>query len=366
VLDEEERERDGEGTVRILCLVTVSCVIFMLAGAHRDRAAALEIKISHQWAEGVDGRDRATRVCAQEAEARAEGLKFRVYPNSSLQIKPTQLLAALQSNALAMAVYPLTYGVGEVPEFSLAGLPGLVPDLDAAHALRGSELHTQLQALAQANGIRILTWWWAPGGFFSKNRPIADPGSVRGLRMRGGDPLFEQMLTAAGAAVTNMPSTDIYAALQSDRLDAIATTYEAFVSLRLAEQTKFATVGSSLFMGFCPLVVSLKTWDALSPEQRTAIEKAAAISDAYFEASERGLERQVGMMLERAGVFVHRMTTDDYVSWVQLAQRTAWLEYTNLNPRARDLLLTTVRTYLVRLTDKDRVVDSIFGDDVKN
>jgi hypothetical protein len=30
------------------------------------------------------------------------------------------------------------------------------------------------------------------------------------------------------------------------------------------------------------------------------------------------------------------------------------------------LLLTTVRTYLVRLADKDRLVDSIFGDDAKN
>ena len=138
------------------------------------------------------------------------------------------------------------------------------------------------------------------------------------------------------------------------------------MSLRLAEQTKFATVGTSLFMGFCPLVVSLKTWDALAPEQRSAIEKAAAISDAYFEASERGLERQVAMLLQRAGISIHRMTTDDYVSWVQLAQRTAWLDYTNLNPRARELLLTTVRTYLVRLADKDRLVDSIFGDDAKN
>jgi TRAP-type transport system periplasmic protein len=350
--------------VRIV--MVVGFVIAAVLAGVRDSAFAQEIKISHQWAEGTDGRDRATRVFVQEVEARAKGLKFSVYPNSSLNVKPTELLAALQINTVGMAVYPLTYGVTKVPEFSLAGLPGLVPDLDAAHALKGSEIHSMLQSLAEVNGIRILTWWWAPGGLFAKNRQISDPASVRGLRMRAADPLFELMLKGAGAYVTNMPSTDIYAAMQSNTLDAIGTTYEAFMSLRLSEQAKFATVGTSLFMGFCPLVISLKTWNTLTPDQKTAVEEAAAISDAYFETVERDLERRVVTTLRNAGVTIHRMTKEDFVSWLQLAQQTAWLEYTKINPRAQQLLVTTVRTFLVKLADKDRVVDSIFGDDPKN
>jgi TRAP-type transport system periplasmic protein len=51
----------------------------------------------------------AARVFVQEVEGRTQGLKFRIYPNSSLKIKPTELFSALQSNALEMAVYPLTY-----------------------------------------------------------------------------------------------------------------------------------------------------------------------------------------------------------------------------------------------------------------
>ena len=90
-------------------------------------ALAEEIKISHQWEAGADARDRATRVFVQEAEARAAALKFRIYPHSSLKIKPGELLNALQQNKLEMAVYPLVYAVPKVPEFSLAELPGLVP-----------------------------------------------------------------------------------------------------------------------------------------------------------------------------------------------------------------------------------------------
>jgi TRAP-type C4-dicarboxylate transport system substrate-binding protein len=358
------KEQEQEGTVRMLivaCLLIVAILV-----PTRENALAQELKISHQWASSTDGRDRAIRVFVQEVEARAHDLKFRIYPNSSLNFKPTELLAALQSNAVTLAVYPLTYAVGEVPEFSLDGLPGLVPDLDAARALKGSEIHGMLQSLAEANGIRILTWWWAPGGLFAKKLPITDPASVRGLRMRAADPLFELMLKEAGASVANMPSTDIYAAMRSNKLDAIGTTYEAFVSLRLSEQAKFATIGTSLFMGFCPLVISLKAWNMLTPEQKFAVEESAAISDEYFETIERDLERRVVTTLRNAGVTVHRMSKDDYLSWLQLAQRTAWAEYTRINPRAQELLVSTVRTFLAKLADKDKLVDSIFEDAPKN
>jgi len=300
-----------EGIVRIFW---IACLFAVAVVAPTQRAAwGQEIRISHQWTEGTDGRDRALRVFVQEAEARVKGLKFRIYPNSSLNIKPTELFSALQKNTLDMAVYPLTYAIASVPEFSLAGLPGLVPDLDAAHALKGTEIHAMLQSLAEANGMRILTWWWAPGALFAKDRQIAGPATVRGLKMRGADPLFELMLKEAGAMVTNMPSTDIYAALQSGRLDAIGTTYEAFMSLRLSEQARFATIGSSLFMGFCPLVVSLATWNKFAPEQKAAIEEAASISDAYFETIERDLMQRVVKTLQGAGVTTMPMSSEDYL-----------------------------------------------------
>jgi TRAP-type transport system periplasmic protein len=321
-------------------------------------ASAQEIRISHQWTEGIDGRDRAARVFVQEVEARATGLKFRIYPNSSLKIKPTEVLAALQSNTLEMAVYPLVYGIDKVPEFALSGLPGLVPDLNAAHALKGSEIHATLQSLAEANGIHIVTWWWAPGGFFSKNRPITGPASVQGLRMRGGDALFEVMLKEAGASVSNMPSTEIYAAMQSGELDAIGTTYEAFMSLRLAEQARFATIGTSLYMGFSPLVVSLGTWNKLSAEQKAAIEQAATIADTYFETVERDLEARMASALQKAGVTTARMSDQDYLAWLALAQRTAWHKYTDINPRTQDLLFATVRIFLGQFGEGGRLADS--------
>jgi TRAP-type transport system periplasmic protein len=344
---------------RAICCLSVFIVLTL-----GKAAVAQEIRISHQWP-STDGRDRATRVFVQEVESRVKGLKFRVYPNSSL-MGPNDQLAALQNNTLEMAVFPLSYAVSKVREFSLARLPGLVPNLQAAQALKGSEIHATLQSIAAANGIRIVTWWWAPGGFFAKNREITDPSSVRGLKMRGAEPLFEQMLKEAGASIASMPSTDVQAAMKAGALDAIGTTYEAFMSLRLYEQVKFATIGSpNLFMGFSPLMMSLASWNKLTPEQRAAIEEAAEISDAYFEAIQQTVERHLVSTLRKEGVAIRQMSREDYLSWVQLAQQTAWVEYTKINPQARELLIATVRTFVDRLDAKADMMDGTEGEGPK-
>jgi hypothetical protein len=53
-------------------------------------------------------------------------------------------------------------------------------------------------------------------------------------------------------------------------------------------------------------------------------------------------------------------------SWLLLAQQTAWVEYATINPRGQELLLATVRKVLACRSDKNSLVDSIFGEDKKN
>src|SRR5207244_747991 len=119
------------------------------------------------------------------------------YPKLSLGLTSVGQLDALQSGQLEMALLPFSYAAERIPEASLALLPGLVPSLELAQRLKSSELYDRLQEIAQANGVRIITWWWSPGGFATKARPITSPESVTGLRMRAADPIFERMLQSA-------------------------------------------------------------------------------------------------------------------------------------------------------------------------
>ena len=122
---------------------------------------------------------------------------FARTPNYRLRLTSKGQLDALQTGQLEMAVFPFSYAAEKIPEASLALLPGLVPSLEIAQQLKSTELYERLQQIAQANGVRIITWWWSPGGFATKSRAIGGPETVAGLKMRAADPIFERMLESA-------------------------------------------------------------------------------------------------------------------------------------------------------------------------
>jgi TRAP-type transport system periplasmic protein len=305
-------------------------------------AEAQTIKISHQWRAETDARDRATRIFVAEATKRAPDLKFRIYPSRSLIQDPVAQFDAMQSGALEMAVYPLVYAVGKVPSFSITILPGLIRGLDQAIALKNSKYHQALQDIAHKNGVHVVTWWWTPGGFATKDRAIEGPSSVEGLKMRAADPYFEQVLQQAGASVQAMPSSEVYTALQTGVLDGLLTSSESFVSMRIYEQTKQATVGGAneIFLLLQPLVMAKSAWDKLTPDQKKAFEEAATASEKFFNGVQKEATDVMVREFKKAGANVRELTDDEYKAWVDLAKKTAWKNFEANVPNGTELIRT--------------------------
>ncbi len=303
-------------------------------------AVAQEIKISHQWKANTDARDKATRIFVEEVNKKDPSLKFRIYPGSSLNIKPVAQLDALQSGQLEMAVFPMSYAVGKVPEMSITIMPGTITSYDHAMRLKGTAFHKKLQELSEKNGIHIVTWWWTPGGFASKVKLIGGPDTVKGEKMRAADPTFESMLKAAGASVINIPSTEIYPSLQSGVLTSTLTSAETFVSMRIYEQTKFATVGGqyTLWWLLQPLVMSKAAWDKLTPQQKKIFEEAAGKSDQWFKDAQAKAVTTMEEVYKKAGAQVKPLTQAEFNAWIDLAKKTAWPEFQSKSADAKQLL----------------------------
>lgn len=299
-----------------------------------------EIKISHQWRQNTDARDKAVRVFAQEASKLDPSLKFRIYPNRSLISDPIAQYDALQNGSIEMAIYPLVYAVGKVPDYSITIMPGTVGSMDQAMRLKNSDFHKKLQQIAHQNGVHIVTWWWTPGGFATKDRAIKGPETVSGLKMRASDPYMERILQDAGASIVSMPSTEIYPALQSGVLDGLMTSAETFVSMRIYEQTKNATAGGDhvLFMLLQPLLMSKQAWDNLTPSQREAVEKAAEKSEAYFNDLQREASDKMVESFKKAGNDVRALTKDEYDAWVERARKVAWPHFASNTENGKELL----------------------------
>jgi TRAP-type transport system periplasmic protein len=312
-----------------------------------EGARARDIKISHQWPEATDARDRAARIFAKEVESRSPDLHFRIYSRLALNIPAEKQFDALQSGKLDMCICVPAYTADKVPEFSLAVLPGLYPSLEAVSSLRGSKLIEHLQSVANQNGVHIVTWWWVPGGFVTRNREIGGPDTVKGLRLRSGDRLFDVMLAKAGAIPVPLTSDRLYAAMKSGEIDGTLTSYETFVSTKIYEHAKFFTAGSpGIWMFLNSLMISKTVWDDLSEDQRAFFEAAARISEQHFAATQRDAEERFVDIFTKSGAKGRRLDREDYLAWLHLAQRTAWAEYLAISPGSKTMLYDTIATIL--------------------
>ena len=165
--------------------------------------------------------------------------------------------------------------------------------------------------------------------------------------MRAADPTFETMLKAAGASVINIPSTEIYPSLQSGVLTSTLTSAETFVSMRIYEQTKFATVGGdyTLWWLMQPLVMSKAAWDRLTPAQQKIFEEAADVSNKWFADSQREAVTRMIEAYKKAGAQVAPLSKKDFDAWIALAKKTSWPEFSSKSPEAKQLLelLTSIK-----------------------
>ena len=114
------------------------------------------------------------------------------------------------------------------------------------------------------------------------------------------------------------------------------------------EVAKFVTVGGGYgtLTIFTPIIVSKAVWDGLSEEERQALEDAAAVSNIYFEASQREAQETAVEAFTKAGVKVQPLAFEDYAAWLQIAKETAWKNYRSTSPRADELFSVMLKSFI--------------------
>lgn len=289
-------------------------------------AQEMTLKASHQWPGGKgDVRDEMVQIIAREVAAADVGLKIQVYPGASLY-KAYDQWGALTQGQLDMSAFPLDYASGRVPQFSATLMPGLVRNHDRAKRMNDSPFMDDIKKLIDDAGVVVVSDAWLAGAFASKTQCITSPDTIKGQVTRAAGPAFEQMLTAAGASISSMPSSEIYSGMQTGVLDATNTSSGSFVSYRLYEQVKCLTAPgeNALWFMYEPILMSKKTWEKLSPEQQEAIMAAGQKAEDYFFEEAKKVDQEMIDVYKKAGVEVVEMSQADYDAWLAVAKESSY------------------------------------------
>ncbi|WP_448192251.1 TRAP transporter substrate-binding protein DctP [Azospirillum sp. sgz301742] len=296
-------------------------------------ADAKVLKISHQFPGGTldegDFRDRLCRRFAAEVEKRSAGnLKFELYPGSSL-MKTLAQFSAMRKGALDLSLYPMPYAGGEVPETNLGLMPCLVTSYEQGMKWKKAEIGQELTRILDAKGIKLLTWVWQSGSTASRGGPIVEPADVKGIKIRGGSREMDMMLKAAGAAVSTIPSNELYAGMQTGAVDAAITSATSLISFKLEELSKNLTVGrrGSYWFMLEPLMMSKTIFDSLTPDQQKVLVAVGEEMEAFGYEQARADDERITQIYSKAGVQVQDMPEATVNRWKDIARETAWKDF---------------------------------------
>ncbi|WP_375465332.1 TRAP transporter substrate-binding protein DctP [uncultured Methylobacterium sp.] len=328
---------------RTLLRSAIAAPAILTLGLGAARAATV-LKLSHQFpsANGDQGdfRDQMCRRFAKEVAVRTDGaLEIQVYPGSSL-MKTNSQFGAMRKGALDMSLWPLAYASGEAPETSIGLMPALVGSYEQALAWKSAPVGRRLVELMAAKGLIFVSWVWQSGNAASRSRPLYLPEDAKGLKVRGGSREVDLLMKAAGAATLNLPSNEVYVAMQTGACDATITSSTSMISFHVEELAKHLTSGRGRFYWFMlePIMMSKAIFDKLPSQQQEAIVSVGAEMEPFGEQGAKADDIAIETVFAKAGATVKPLDDAGLSKWRDLARGTVWKEFADRSSTCAELL----------------------------
>ncbi len=316
----------------ILSLVTLSFIT--------TSSFAVTWKASHQFPGGKgDARDEMVQMIARDVAKANVDFKIQVYPGQSLYKAKAQW-KPLVDGQLDMTSFPLDYANSFHPEFSITLMPGIVKNHDHAKRINKSPFMDDIRKIIDGAGAIVLADAWLGGGFASKKTCITSPASVKGQVMRAAGPMFNKMLEGAGASISSMASSEVYAGLQTGVLTGVNTSSGSFVSFKIYEQVKCATPPGKFGLWFMyePILISKKSFNALNAKQKSALLAAGKKAEDYMSGQVAALDKKMEDTYKAKGVKLAYMSEKDYNDWVAIAKKTSFKDFSAKVPTGASLI----------------------------
>ena len=258
--------------------------------------------------------DIRAQMMQKFGEAIAGSYTLEPYYGGTLFKQGTELVALQRGNLEMGNVAPQDIS-NQVPAWSILTSAYLFRDADHLKAFFASDAGAEMKAMAEKQlGIHILgpTYFGTRQVGLVPKTKINTPADMAGikLRMPGGE-AWQFLGQALGANPTPMAYAEVYTGLQTGAIDGQDNP------LPNVENMKFYEVMSQIVLtghlvGYDLLVVSSKVWDAMSPEEQQAFQKAADDAIAWSTAEHLKKEEDLKAFFKEKGLEIYTPDVDAF------------------------------------------------------
>lgn len=213
---------------------------------------------------------------------------------------------------------------------------GALPEKDAlvasnltaveARANGGIEMIDQIHQAKM--GVKYLGWFDSGVCYnlWTRNEPEFDANGnlkVEGLKLRGNavyNAFFNEYL---GAQVIDLPTTEVYSALERGVVDATGWTQIGLIDLKWNEFLNYR-IEPCFFSTDLGVIVNLEKWNSLSDDAKKVLQDVAIAHEAESVAELKGKRDADFAALDAAGMKVVTLEGDAKANYLKAAREKTW------------------------------------------
>jgi len=249
---------------------------------------------------------------AELVELKSGGkIKVRIFPGGQLG-GDLQNVSALQGGTLDLMVLNAGLLVGIVKEFAVLDFPFVFNTAEEADAVVDGPVGKKLFDKLPDKGLVGLGYFEL--GFrnvTNSKRPIAKWEDFSGIKLRViQSPLFIDLFNTLGANSVAMPFPEVYTALEQRVIDGQENPVTVIFDTKFQEVQKYLSLTRHIYNAQSVLL-SKRTWDKLSAEERTIIQDALNEAKAYQRQVSREKNTQMLDAVKKAGMQVNEVAPQE-------------------------------------------------------
>ncbi len=255
-------------------LFTVFTVSFLLVGAI-GAFAAIDLKLGHAINEKDVFHEAALKFKELVEKGSAGELTVTIYPNAKLGDE-RNLLESLKMGTVDMGIITGGPVINFLPSFGVLDLPFLFDNAQHAYKVLdgpiGKSFFSEMENLGWKGlaygerGFRNLT---------NSKKPVTVPADMQGLKIRlMQNPIYIDAFKAMGANAVPMAWVETLTALQQGTIDGQENPLNVIVAYNINESNKYLSMTRHAYSPNI-IMMSMKTWKKLSPEQQKLVEESA-------------------------------------------------------------------------------------------
>jgi len=231
---------------------------------------------------------------------------------------------AVRSGVVDMVYTPGSFYAGALPEKDAL----VAANVTAAEARANGGIALIDRIHQQKMGVKYLGWFDSGVSYnlWTVNEPQLDADGnldVSDWKLRG-NPVYNAFFTEyLGAAVIDLPTTDVYSALERGVVDATGWTQIGLLDLKWDDFLNYR-IEPDFFSTDLGVIVNLETWNGLSEEARAILQETAIAHEKASAEALAELRDEEFAQLEEGGMQVVTLEGEAAQNYLDAAREKTW------------------------------------------